>query len=380
MHVAAVAVSLMVLLGSQQDSAERPSANRPKIVLNRRGTAARFEVQQLSSAERNALADARLTADQWSAIFAVYVGKERGNPPVLGSHQTANGVLRFEPRFPLKRGLHYRAIFNPAAIPGHGPDPLVCADFTLPTQQGGPATFVEHIYPSTGKLPENQLKFYLHFSAPMSQGEAYRHVSLLDASGKPVDLPFLELEQELWDRSGKRFTLFFDPGRIKRGLKPREEVGPALQEGKTYTLVIDSGWPDAQGSPLKATYRKPFTVGPPEDRPINVSEWRLQAPAAGTRQPLVVLFPRPLDHALLRRTLTVMWASGPVAGTLAIGGEEKCWEFTPKQPWAAGTYQLLVDKDLEDLAGNRVGQPFEIDVFRPVPTRLEQATLSFTLQ
>ena len=33
--------------------------------------------------------------------------------------------------------------------------------------------------------------------------------------------------------------MFFDPGRIKRGLKPREQFGPALQEGKSYVLVID---------------------------------------------------------------------------------------------------------------------------------------------
>ena len=74
---------------------------------------------------------------------------------------------------------------------------------------------------------------------------------LLDAAAKEVDLPFLELEQELWDSSGKRFTLFFDPGRIKRGLKPREEVGPALEEGKSYTFVVDRAWHDAQGDSLK---------------------------------------------------------------------------------------------------------------------------------
>ena len=43
-----------------------------------------------------------------------------------------------------------------------------------------------------------------------------------------------------------RFTLLFDPGRIKRGLKPAQRrVGPVLEEGKSYTLVIDRGWTDA---------------------------------------------------------------------------------------------------------------------------------------
>ena len=34
----------------------------------------------------------------------------------------------------------------------------------------------------------------------------------------------------------KRFTLFFDPGRIKRGLLSQQELGIALHEGKRYTL------------------------------------------------------------------------------------------------------------------------------------------------
>src|SRR2546425_13124120 len=113
----------------------------------------------------------------------------------------------------------------------------------------------------------------------MSEGDCYRHIKLLDAKGKAVDLPFLELDQELWDAAGKRFTLFFDPGRIKRGLKPREDVGPALEEGKSYVLVIDKEWEDAKGNPLKETFRKTFRVGSPDDRPPDPKTWNVQAPA-----------------------------------------------------------------------------------------------------
>ena len=111
-------------------------------------------------------------------------------------------------------------------------------------------TVVESVYPSAEILPENLLRFYLQFSAPMSRGEAYTHIRLLDAAGRAVADPFLELNEELWSGDGRRFTLLFDPGRIKRGLKPREEVGPVLEAGKSYTLVIDRQWPDAQGNPL----------------------------------------------------------------------------------------------------------------------------------
>jgi hypothetical protein len=50
----------------------------------------------------------------------------------------------------------------------------------------------------------------------MSRGEAYRRVHLLDATGRPINLAFLEIEQELWDPEGRRLTLLFDPGRVKR--------------------------------------------------------------------------------------------------------------------------------------------------------------------
>jgi len=91
---------------------------------------------------------------------------------------------------------------------------------------------VQHVFPSAAALPANQLKFYVQFSAPMSRGEAWKHIRLLNHEGKPVDLPFLELDQELWDPNYQRLTILFDPGRIKRGLLPREEAGPIIEQGK----------------------------------------------------------------------------------------------------------------------------------------------------
>src|SRR5262245_1541446 len=172
---------------------------------------------------------------------------------MLGSYAVEGEVLRFEPRFPLAPGVRYRAVFDPSKLPGRtGKADLVAPEFTLPKPKTIPAA-VEQVYPTRSKLPENQLKFYIHFSAPMSQGEAYHHIRLLTASGKEVCSPWLELGEELWSPDGKRFTLFIDPGRIKHGLKPREDLGPVLEEGKTYTLVIDRAWTDANGNPLRET-------------------------------------------------------------------------------------------------------------------------------
>ena len=155
----------------------------------------------------------------------------------------------------------------------------------------------------------------------MSRGEAYRRIKLLEAAtGKRVDAPFLELDEELWSPDGTRFTLLFDPGRIKRGLRPREEVGPVLEAGKSYSLVIDRHWLDASGNLLKAGFRKTFRVGPPDETSPDPKTWTIDAPRAGSRDPLEVRFPEPLDRALLDRLIWVENADAKVvAGQISLG-------------------------------------------------------------
>src|SRR5207237_5315237 len=134
-------------------------------------------------------------------------------------------------------------------------------------------TVVTRVYPSANVLPENLLKFYLYFSAPMRRGHIYEHIRLLDHAGKPVELPFLEIDEELWNPDMTRLTLFIDPGRITRGVQPLEEVGPALEEGKRFTLAIDSNWLDVNGVPLKSGFEKHFKVGPADRDTPEPAKW-----------------------------------------------------------------------------------------------------------
>lgn len=327
-------------------------------------------VANLTLGDLNRLYDARLPAEDWAAILGVYVAgdPEDARPAVAGDYLVENDKLTFHPRFALEPGIRYRIALDVSRIPGHeGKAERVEAEFYQPKQAIAPTTVVDQVYPTRDELPENQLKFYLHFSAPMARGDAYRHIQLLDAAGKPIDMPFYELDEELWDPSQRRFTLFFDPGRIKRGLKPREEVGPALEEGKSYTLVINRAWADAQGCPLKESYRKAFKVGKPDDAIIDIKKWKVAPPAAGTGAPLVVTFPKPLDHALLHRMLWVVDAADrPVPGNIRVTERETVWEFHPESPWQPGPYALVADTALEDLAGNTIARPFEVDAVRPI--------------
>jgi hypothetical protein len=351
----------------------------PAIRLN--GDAAKtIDVAGLSAKDLEAVGKLGLKDDEWRALFAVYVapaeGKERG-PALLGSYRVEEGMVRFEPRFPLVQGVRYQVVFEPARIPTRAvlKEKTVEKEILLAKPKTEP-TIVTQVYPTTDKLPENQLKVYIHFSAPMSRGDSYKHIKLLDEKGKAVDLPFLELDQELWDSTGQRLTVFCDPGRIKRGLKPREEFGPVLEEGKSYTLVIERDLEDANGNRLKESFKKTFKALAPDDTQPDPKTWKVQAPAAGTKTPVVVIFPKSMDRALLERLVWVTDDRGhKPAGKATVTEKETIWQFTPEKPWEAGTYQLVADTRLEDLAGNSIARPFEVDVFRPVQREVKAETV-----
>lgn len=285
--------------------------------------------------------------------------------PLLGEAKVADDVLRFTPRFPFTPGVTYRVTYGTNS-----------ANVSVPKLDRKPTTVVEQVYPSAKEVPENLLRFYLHFSTPMKRGGVYKHIKLYQGDTE-VKYPFLELDEELWSDDGKRFTLFFDPGRVKRGLKPREELGPPLEEGKKYTLVVSDEWEDEHGVKLKDPYRKQFTVGKPNETAIDPEKWTINAPNLARRRvlPLRVTFDRPIDHAL---ALRLIWVIGPdgkrFEGTPATRTDERSWLFESRG-WAAGEYKLVIDTRLEDVCGNRVGEPFEVDVFKPVQQKIEVKTV-----
>jgi hypothetical protein len=346
------------------------------------------EVSGLSGA---VLKQLRAEADQPSALqrwLAVYTEQAdwKANieaPPLYGSYQVGSGVLRFEPRFPLEPGLNYRAVFRFVRSPASPTDSLgeVVSVFKVPSRRIEASTVVSQVYPSASALPENLLKFYLHFSAPMRRGHIYDHIHLRDAAGKEIELPFLEIDEELWDPGMTRLTLFIDPGRIKRGVQPLEEVGPALVAGRRFTLEIDREWKDAAGSPLRQAYQKSFEVVPADREPPNPARWKIQAPAGNTRAALSIVFSESMDHALAQRMIRVTDPAGQtVAGSPVLSDEERCWAFTPVNTWQAGPYQLWIQTTIEDLAGNNIGKPFEVDLQEPIQRQLDRSSVKLSFE
>ncbi len=209
--------------GRRHPSSGRTADEAPKACKHRCDSAARA-TPQAETPEARRLKKRRAPAEPpagWSSVFSVYAGAPGSdNPALLGAYRVDAGSLVFRPRFPLAPGMHVRAVFQP---PEGEP---VEAAFDVPAAAPAtPSTRVAHVYPSSATLPANALKLYIYFDAPMTRGGSWQHIHLL-RDGQPVAYPFLELDQELWDREQRRFTVLFDPGRIKRGLASLAEGDP----------------------------------------------------------------------------------------------------------------------------------------------------------
>ena len=334
-------------------------------------------------------------ADQWPSILRVTVVQEGETtidvqlPPVAGSYTVTGNAIVFTPTFGFDPGVRYRAVFDPSQLPSapvnqvNPVNPVIVAIVGLPKTEFEPTTMVEHVFPSAEVVPENQLRLYVQFSAPMGRKGGLDHIHLIDADGREVQQPFLPLEGEFWNTDRTRYTVFFDPGRVKRGILPNVQMGRPLVAGRKYTLVVDREWRDGNGVPLRQAFRRSFRAGPADERPLDQKAWRLNAPAAGSHDPLTVTFPEPLDHGLLMRALGVTTADGRrLSGSVAIAARETQWTFTPEDPWKAGDYQLIALTILEDMAGNRIGRAFEVDQFEQVDAKAEEerVTVAFRIR
>lgn len=275
-------------------------------------------------------------------------------PAILGEVRPEPDGARFVPRFPFDGGAEYVATFDDLRLAFRMPRPAAAPD---PPRVVG-------IDPGGDAWPANLLRIYVRFDRPMRVADATQRVALLDADGRRVPLAFVDVEGGLWSPDDTRLTLFLHPGRVKRGVAPNRELGPPLVEGGAMELRIDGAFADASGVPLGRDVVRRFRVVAPDRTPPDPARWSVEPPrAAGTREPLALRFPDPLDRALLYRRVRVLDPDGrPLAGEVEVGPGETSWTFAPAAPWRAGRHAVDVHPWLEDPAGNRPGRPFDLEV------------------
>lgn len=301
--------------------------------------------------------------------------------PIAGRFEIDQDAICFVPRFPFLDGMRYSLLVD--SVPeGRRVDSIEVWTIQRPAPERTPTTGVVAIYPSADELPVNQLKLYVHFSSPMSEGWAARAIHVRRADNdEPLEGVFLAMEPELWDRERRRLTLLLDPARIKRGLVPHEEAGYPLIQEVPIIVSFDTEFRDAAGRPLRAGAERRYEIGPPSRVRVDPANWRYYRPTAGSTEPLTVEFDRPLDHALLEHSLWVNDAVGvALAGRGSVGPGERSWRFEPQSPWEESRHLVIVDARLEDLAGNSLIRVFDRDLMRDedAPTDARHVAMDFT--
>ena len=67
---------------------------------------------------------------------------------------------------------------------------------------------------------------------------------------------------------------------------------------------------------------------------------------------------------------------GKVTGEGSVQEGERRWSLQPQREWNPGRYRLMIRSTLEDLAGNGIDKPFEVDLFEQVRSRVDSKILS----
>ncbi|MEM6704643.1 MAG: Ig-like domain-containing protein [Acidobacteriota bacterium] len=272
-------------------------------------------------------------------------------PPLLGTVHREGAALVFEPRAPWRNDLGYTACLDPGALGLEG-EPRTAAREPTSKPDDAPPRVVS-VWPASGPVPANLLRLYVTFDRPMRQRGVDRGVELLE-SGQPISDAFVAIPEGLWDESSRRLTLFLHPGRIKRGVGPRRAQGPALRENTEVTLRL-AGLQSASGGVLSEHATTYQVVGDDRSSPDPL-QWHI-TPPGDAGEALALAFDERIDVALAQRLITVRYAGDPVVGTPQVAGRR--WTFAPETPWLPGRYEIVVEPQIEDLAGNRPGSLFD---------------------
>lgn len=338
-----------------------------------------IDLTGLTDDERDALR-ADTPAAMWESLLKVSVqaaNPEAPPPPVAGRYSVTDRGVRFTPAFPFQPGRRYDVRADLGRFRREEPHTVV----TTVAVPGGAMPAAEArvvgVSPAGPTVPENLLRFYIYFSAPMSREAGLPHVTLADDREGVVAGAFLPVDGGFWNHDFTRYTLFFDPGRVKAGILPNEQMGRPLVAGRRYTLEIATTWKDANGAPLVETFEHRFTAGKAVTAPLDLQTWQLTAPPAGTREPVVLRTPTPLDHAIALRAIGIVSAKGEaIDGDISLDVTDTRWQLVPREPWRAGSYSIVALETLEDPSGNRIGRAFEVpidDGRPPTPQRLTRA-------
>lgn len=215
-------------------------------------------------------------------------------------------------------------------------------------------SFVTRIYPLTDSIPENLLRFYVYFNAPMQQGNFPRHIHLYNEANDDLRHAFFDDQRELWNKDFTRLTILLDPGRIKSGLEVNRRMGRVFIPKQVYRLVIDKGWKDIEGFELQSSYTKTFSVVQEDIVHPDINSWNIKFPK-DRKDFLQILFNDKMDHTGIEQYIAITDAAQTrIKGKMYLQRGETSVVFVPTKKWKKGEYILYINARTEDIAGNNI--------------------------
>lgn len=292
---------------------------------------------------------------------SIYFGQVPSNPDIpeiLGNYKYVDSQYFFKSKYGFSIGASYTVFVKSNSNVEQRFIVMV------PETKLKPSTYIKNVYPTSSKLPMNQLKFYIEFSAPMRLGNAFEHIHLYKLpEGKLESEVFLVTAEELWNPEKTRVTIFFDPGRIKRGVQPNLQLGLPLVSGNTYKLVIDKEWLDVNDVKLTKGFEKTFDVVSVDRKSPNSENWKIDFPKTKNKSHLKIDFKEAMDFGLLHSAIAIVdERNRRVEGVIKLFKNESKWTFTPKKKWLIGNYKMIINAWLEDLSGNNLNRKFDVNL------------------
>ena len=187
---------------------------------------------------------------------------------------------------------------------------------------------IDSVYPSGPRVPQNLLRMYLYFSAPMAESDVLSQITLIQSDGTVVDGVFLSNRFDLWSPDRRRLTLLLDPGRVKTGLAAHDALGRALVPGERYTLRVGTGLRDAKGCAIDGPFSVVFNVEEADVMSPDPEAWNIEPPRTGGRDPVRIDLKTPHDHLSLVYRIRVRSGDGEIVrGRISLLDDETVWAF-----------------------------------------------------
>lgn len=300
-----------------------------------------------------------ISSEEGKKILAVFMVKDNKAAAInlIGNYHIDNTVLRFTPQHNLGYGLEFE-------VQHYKDKDTLRKRFIIPpsAEPEVPLAEVIKFFPAADKIPANILTFYISFSQSMADDiSAHQYIRILNSKGE--EKPLAWRQRSYWLNDNKILVMMIHPGRVKRGIDYKPELGEIFTVGMEYSLVVTTMIKDRFQRPLSKEYSKKFTVID-KDREIPAINFSsLSSPLANTLDPLQITFSEGMDYGSVTQRMKIFNVadSALVEGEFVFTDHDSVWKFIPKQSWKKKTeYEILFDKKISDFAGNCLHRLFEI--------------------